>query len=145
MKNYWLDKKKGGFPQDDEFSKVAGCCGDFACNCSANLDIFYGSQFVQNEEIYGRAIERNESKAIWKTEFTPILRGTMFGKVYMNGAEIYDFSFCFSGSVVLKQVNDSEMKILRINLKEATGEIETWWDKLPILDTIIKVNYEFIR
>jgi len=86
----------GGFPQDDEHSKVAGCCGDFACNCSANLEIWYGTPFIQNEKMQVIA-DINTGLTHYQTMHTPVLAGTMTGTIYpIPGNTGYGFTFVVS-------------------------------------------------
>jgi hypothetical protein len=112
MKNYWIDKKKGGFPQDDELSIQAGCCGDFVCNCSANLDIYYGSQFVQNEVL--QVLDKSKyGVTIYATEFTPVYAGTMFGTIAFEGCDVFKFCFSESGLFILTRIGEDKPVVLK--------------------------------
>ncbi len=87
----------GGFPKDDEFSKQAGCCGDFACNCSANLDIYYPeNSFIQNEtlQVYS---DYSSDYTQYQTMYTPVIAATMTGTIYPTpGNTSYGFVFYVS-------------------------------------------------
>jgi len=76
----------GGFPGDDVNSLQQLASGD------ANLDIFYSSQFVQNESTATLARVASSSMNFGNLEHTPVLAGTVTGTVYYNGAAAQTFT-----------------------------------------------------
>lgn len=80
----------GGFPQDDANSLQQGSAGD------ANLDIWYGTPFIQNETLQVLA-DVNTDVTQYQTMHTPVLAGTMTGTIYPTpGNTSYGFTFVVS-------------------------------------------------
>jgi hypothetical protein len=73
------------FPQDDEYSLIQ-ICGD-----NASLDIYYGSQFVESED-HPRAKNRQII-----LEHTPILKGTLWGTIYVQDKNCVKHTLCHFG------------------------------------------------
>jgi hypothetical protein len=74
-----------GFPQDNEYSMQQGDLH----GGNANLDIFYASQFVQQEVVsfYSQA----ENSLRFLLERVPVLDNTLTGTVYYDGVEVNTF------------------------------------------------------
>lgn len=138
MKNYWLQKKYKGFPQDDELSIQ---CNDGG---SANLDIYYNNQFIQNETV---------DVAVWSSagikvghlpiEHTPVLPGTMTGTISHGSFSVQTFYTKEDGSVVLQKIGTPVNYVERGTIIHATGEIFTEWNVPPSEKITLAINYEF--
>jgi len=133
---------KSGFPQDDEYSKQAGCCGDFACNCTVNLDMFYNTQFCQGEIVKEARRQENKIEYI-PTECTPIVIGTMDGKVYEGDILVQTFTMSLNGMFEFTRSGREGSSILTALCNLNTGELYTEWDQVPTSETRLVVNYEF--
>ncbi len=84
------DASYSGFPQDDANSLQQGSAGD------ANLDIWYGTPFAQNEKL--RVLDDVYiDVTLYQTMYTPVLAGTMTGTIYPTpGNTSYGFTFVVS-------------------------------------------------
>lgn len=134
---------KPGFPADDEHSKQAGCCGDFACNCTANLDVFYNTQFCQGETVKEWSKQEKNIKYV-PTEYTPIVVGTMDGKVFVCETLVQTFCMDVNGVFNFTKVVDGNwITIVSATCNFNTGEIEAEWSNVPAVETKLVVNYEF--
>lgn len=138
MKNYWLKKK--GFPQDDELS---GCCGDFACNCSANLDVFYAQQFFQNEKLERYVQEDRDERRAYGLARTPICDLTCTGEIYFCGCAIVKFRPQAKGYVFEGNFN---FLVRGIEVSNETGLVYvTWNPRVPLhelKDSYVLMDYE---
>ena len=100
-----------GFPQDDEKSIQGGCCGNFACNCSANLDIFYPNRFIQNEElqVLNTEVDKNGSdQSKYQVMYTPILPGTMTGTIHWDAGWGFAFSVSSTGDTDVRRFTKND-------------------------------------
>ena len=137
----------GGFPKDDEYSKVAGCCGDFPCNCSTNLDIFYPHQFVRNEEV---ANAKNGIVCRHKLEHTPVLKNCTVGTVYYDQIPLCIFHDK-EGVLVFKELKAKEQhpdkdfpSLVSGSIAFEDGVISLTWDrKIDAGKSCVVTSYEY--
>lgn len=92
-----LNANKTGFPLDDAYSLGSG---------SANLDIFYNSQYVQGETL--QVLDNYCGCTSYQAIHTPIVPGTVSGIVAFNELNGYSFSVDSLGVFNFKRlgVND---------------------------------------
>ena len=111
----------GGFPGDDANSLQQLASGD------ANLDVFYSSQFVQNESTASAATPASAVIAYGSLEHTPVLAGTVTGTVYYNTAAVQTFVVNSSGSFTFTTVSGAVLATAgSLNLN--TGEFGLTWN-----------------
>jgi len=126
---------QGGFPGDDANSLQQLADG------TANLDIFYSSQFVQNET------SNTDAGAIAVTayaplEHTPIIAGTMTGSVFDGGVAIQTFTVSSTGTFTFTDIGAPAPKAVSGTLNLTTGEIVLTWNGAPGPNNIL-VSYEY--
>lgn len=125
----------GGFPGDDVNSLQQLADG------TANLSIYYSSQFVQNEN-------HNDAGATTTTTFTlehtPVLAGTITGSIYDGGTLIQTFSVSSSGSFVFNDTVSpaADPKVTGATLDLTTGLMTFTWNSAPSTNNIT-VSYEY--
>ena len=111
----------GGFPADDVNSLQQLASGD------ANLDIFYSSQFVQNETTNSLVTAASSTVTYGALEHTPVLAGTVTGTVYYNATAVQTFVVSSSGTFTFTTVSGSVLATggaLNLN----TGELSLTWN-----------------
>jgi len=107
----------GGFPGDDVNSLQQLASGD------ANLDIFYSSQFVQNESTATLARVASSSMNFGNLEHTPVLAGTVTGTVYYNGAAAQTFTVSSAGVFNFTTITTAWCTAAGSSLNLTTGEL----------------------
>ena len=107
----------GGFPGDDVNSLQQRASGD------ANLDIFYSSQFIQNEATSTLARVVSAATNFGNLEHTPILAGTVTGTVYYNGAAAQTFTVNSSSVFVFTTITTAYAQASGSSLNLTTGEL----------------------
>lgn len=126
----------GGFPGDDINSLQQLADG------TANLDIYYSSQFVNNESSNtdpGVGL----ISAYAPFEHTPILAGTMTGTVYLAGTPIQTFTVSSAGVFTFSSIGAPANTIASATLNLVTGEmVATWTIANPGANNLV-VNYEY--
>jgi hypothetical protein len=83
------------WPMNDENTMTQG---DPMCKCysNSNLEIWWGTPFIQNEKLQVRA-DINTGVTQYQTMYTPVLAGTMTGTIYPTpGNTSYGFTFVVS-------------------------------------------------
>lgn len=83
------------WPMNDEHTMTQG---DPMCKCysNSNLEIWYGTPFIQNEKLQVYA-DINTGVTQYQTMHTPVLAGTMTGTIYPTpGNTSYGFTFVVS-------------------------------------------------
>ena len=134
--NHWLKQadKQRGFPQDDEFSMMQGDLHGGCCN----LDIWYTSQFVQNETTnVCRGI-----RAHYQLEKTPILPGTMTFTVYVGTEAVQVGYVTQSGQVNFDKKGKPEFYAEEGSINVVTGEMFLRFNK-EVADSRLVVSYEY--
>jgi hypothetical protein len=139
---------KPGFPQDDEKSLQWGCCGNFPCDCTANLDIFYPHQYVHNEECanYG-----NGSACKYPLERTPVLAKTVIGTIYYDKVPLCTFHDNDDGTFLLSWLKATEQHPDKKFPKLVSGEINyttgivtlTWGEEISAGSSLLVICYEY--
>jgi hypothetical protein len=137
----------GGFPQDDEYSKVAGCCGDFACNCSANLDSWYpDNSFIQNEKLQLLSDEIVKGKNVTKfqTMYTPVVPGTMTGTMYWVEGGAWGWVFCVmtDGTCDFRRYETIDGKIVYPHGNVGESQKDISLQELAEGDSILNLYYD---
>jgi len=122
-----------GFPGDDANSLMQKADG------TANLDIFYSHQFVQNET---RTDAGGDTTSSFTLEHTPILAGTITGTIYDGASAIKTFSVSSSGTFTFANVSGTpspDVSAGSINL--TTGVLTLTWASDPGANSVV-VSYE---
>ncbi len=129
-----------GFPQDDANSLTQWSSGD------ANLDIFYSSQFVQNEEM--QVHKHSPGRATYLAIHTPILSGTMSGTITWDDYNTFTFTVGMGGEFSVKRqekgfgIYDNEIDISDPSLNCTTGELVFSFSNTFITPKVI-ASYEY--
>jgi len=125
----------GGYPADDINSLQQLADG------TANLDIFYSSQFVQNEASNvdpGAVIV----SAYAPLEHTPILAGTMTGTVFVGATAVQTFTVSSAGVFTFTPIGAPAAFIVTGTLNLTTGELVATWNVAPGSNNLV-VSYEY--
>jgi len=126
---------QGGFPSDDSVSLQQLADG------TANLDIFYSSQFVQNEA------SNTDPGAIVVSayaplEHTPILAGTMTGTVFDGAVAVQTFTVDGTGAFTFTPIGAPGTFVVSATLNLITGEMVFTWNAAPGPNHLV-VSYEY--
>lgn len=124
-----------GFPTDDVNSLMQRASGD------ANLDIFYSSQFVQNETTStdpGAILV----SAYAPLEHTPVLAGTLTGTVYDGSTAIQTFTVDTTGTFTFTSLGAFATLATAGSVNLTTGEVTITWNLAPGPNHLV-VNYEY--
>jgi hypothetical protein len=126
----------GGFPGDDVNSLQQLADG------TANLDIFYSSQFVQNETTStdpGAIV----TAVYAPLEHTPVLPGTVTGTVYDGGVAIQTFTVNTAGSFTFSDLSAGlVVKATSGTINYNTGEVTLTWNSAPGSNNCV-ISYEY--
>lgn len=125
---------KVGFPGDDANSLQQLADG------TANLDVFYSHQFVQNETL-------NDPDGVAPTNVTlehkPVIAGTVTGTVYDGDEVVNTFVVNAAGTVTATAVNSvSTNKVTGGTLNYSTGALSLTWNSNPGANKVV-VSYEY--
>jgi hypothetical protein len=129
-----------GFPGDDVNSLQQLASGD------GNLDIYYSSQFIQNETTATLTRVASTNMNFGNLEHTPVLAGTVTGTVYSNGAAIQTFTISSSGTLNLNTVSGATPLVQSSgsSLNLTTGEIFLGQNATSGTDSMyVVVSYEY--
>ena len=125
-----------GFPSDDANSLQQLADG------TANLDILYSSQFVQNE-VSSTDDGADATSTFNPLEHTPVLAGTITGTIYDGAVAIQTFSVNSSGTFVFSDIGTPSPKVNAGSVVTTTGEITmTWTGGFPGENHIV-LSYEY--
>jgi len=128
---------KAGFPDDD------ACALQQRSSGNGNLDISYSNWFVQNE-----TVESNKS-GVGDTldlmlEYTPVVRGTVYGTVLYAGKPVATFSESLSGIMTLVPVGYPKERPKELKVSHVTGEVKVKWNTDVAYSHVkLKVSYEY--
>ena len=125
----------GGFPADDINSLQQLADG------TANLDIFYSSQFVQNEATNtdpGAVV----ISAYAPLEHTPILAGTMTGTVFDGATAVQTFTVSSAGVFTFTLIGAPAAFIVAATLNLVTGELVATWNVAAGPNNLV-LSYEY--
>jgi hypothetical protein len=123
----------GGFPGDDANSLQQLADG------TGNLDIYYSSQFVQNESHTDAGATTSFT---FVAEHTPILAGTMTGTIYDGGVAIQTFNFDTSGGFNPTDIGTVTDKATGGSIDNSTGLI-TFTMNNPLGASSVVLNYQY--
>jgi len=126
-----------GFPGDDANSLMQRADG------TANLDIFYSHQFVQNE--VGATDDGADATSVYSPfEHTPILTGTVTGTVYDGAVAIQTFSVSSAGVFNFTDIGTPSPKATSAgsSLNATTGVVTLAWTGGNPGDNHIVASYE---
>ena len=111
----------GGFPGDDANSLMQRASGD------ANLDVYYSSQFVQNE--VSSTDDGVDVNSVYSPlEHTPVLPGTVTGSIYDGAVAVQSFSISETGVFSFVTIGSPANVVTAGTLNVTTGEITFTWD-----------------
>lgn len=128
----------GGFPGDDANSLMQLADG------TANLDIFYSSQFVQNE-VSSTDAGLGMVTTYAPLEHTPILAGTVTGTLYVGAVAVQTFVVTAGGSVNFVDIGAPAIKGQTAGsmLDLTTGELKIAWNGGAPGPNHAVVSYEY--
>jgi hypothetical protein len=125
----------GGFPGDDANSLMQTADG------TANLDVYYSSQFVQNEASSVDA--GGDPNSVYSPlEHTPILAGTVTGTIYAGGTAVQTFFVSAGGSFTFTNIGSPSTKVTSGSLNLNTGELALNWNGNPGSNHAV-ISYEY--
>lgn len=125
----------GGFPGDDVNSLMQLADG------TANLDIYYSSQFVQNETTStdpGAVV----TSVFAPLEHTPVLAGTLTGTVFDGAVAVQTFTVDTAGTFTFTLLGAFATFATAGTLNLDTGEVTITWNAAPGPNNLV-VNYEY--
>lgn len=132
---------QGGFPGDDAVSLQQLASGD------ANLDIYYTSQFIQNETSNTNPGGANNwTSSFAPLEHTPVLAGTLTGTVYDGATAVQTFLVSASGTFTFTDIATPTIKAITSgsSVDLNTGEVVIQWNAGGDPgDNSIVVSYEY--
>lgn len=126
---------KQGFPGDDANSLMQRADG------TANLDIFYSSQFVQNETTNTDA-GAGTAVTYDPLEHTPVLAGTVTGTVYDGTTAVQTFVVSASGTFTFNAIGSPAAFATGGSIDLTTGEVSLTWNSAPG-DNHVVLSYEY--
>lgn len=124
-----------GYPGDDANTLMQLADG------TANLDIFYTHQFVQNE-----TTTTDNGGDVTSTfaplEHTPILAGTVTGTIYDGSTAVQTFVVSSAGTFTFTDIGNPATKAIAGSLNLNTGELTLTWNGDPGANHAV-VSYEY--
>jgi len=123
----------GGFPGDDANSLQQLADG------TSNLDVYYSSQFVQNES---HSDAGATTSLTFVAEHTPILAGTLTGTVYDGGVAIQTFNFSASNSFSATDIGTITDKVVSGSVDNTTGLISLTTNNALGASSVV-INYQY--
>ena len=124
----------GGFPGDDANSLMQKADG------TANLDIFYSHQFVQNETSSTDA-GGDTTSVFSPLEHTPILAGTVTGTIYKGATAVQTFSVSSGGAFSFTAIGNPTDFVQAGTVNVTSGEITLTWNNAPGANNLV-LSYE---
>lgn len=122
----------GGFPGDDANSLMQKADG------TANLDIFYSHQFVQNERLVDAG---GDTTSTFTLERGPILAGTITGTIYDGATAVYTFNFSAGGAFNKTEIASPSPAVTGGSIDLTSGELTLTWDGNPGANSVV-MSYE---
>jgi hypothetical protein len=127
-----------GFPGDDVNSLQQRASGD------ANLDIYYSSQFVQNETTPVVQAVPVVPVSYGNLEHTPVLAGTITGTVYLASTAIQTFVVNSTGAFTFTTIGASASLATAGSLDLNTGSLSLTWNAATVPATsYVVLSYEY--
>lgn len=126
----------GGYPGDDSSSMQQRASGD------GNVDIYYTSQFIQNEATTTDA--GGDTTSVYAGfEHTPVLAGTIAGTIYDGSTAIQTFVVSEGGTFTFANVSGSPSpSVTDGSIDLVTGEMTLTWSADPGENHAV-VSYEY--
>jgi len=125
----------GGFPGDDANSLMQTADG------TANLDIFYTHQFIQNE-VTSTDSGTDASAVFTPLEHTPVLAGTVTGTIFDGSTAVQTFIVSSGGSFTFTDIGAPSVKVTAGSLNNNTGELAMTWNSAPGANHAV-ISYEY--
>jgi hypothetical protein len=122
----------GGFPGDDANSLMQKADG------TANLDIFYSHQFVQNERLVDAG---GDTTSTFTLERGPILAGTITGTIYDGATAVYTFNFSAGGAFNKTEIGSPSPTVSAGSIDLTSGELTLTWSGDPGANSVV-MSYE---
>lgn len=127
-----------GFPKDDGDSVHFGQ-GD------GSLDIYYANQYVCEEKV---GCGQSDIPLIeFKTrplEFTPVLVGTVVGKLYVKDVLVAKLCDTLYGEMVFEAVGDEPCPLTAVSMNRMTGQLNMLFgEPIPPCDVKAVFSYEY--
>jgi len=122
----------GGFPGDDANSLMQKADG------TANLDIFYSHQFVQNERLVDAG---GDTTSNFTLERGPILAGTITGTIYDGATAVYTFNFSAGGTFNKTEIGSPSPTVTTGTIDLTSGELTLTWASDPGANSVV-MSYE---
>lgn len=124
-----------GFPGDDHASMMQKASGE------VNLDVYYSSQFVQNET--SSTDNGADTAASYDPlEHTPVLAGTLIGTIYDGTTAVQTFVVSAAGNFTFSDIGSPTNKVTAGTLNLTTGEVDFTWNNAPG-DNSFVASYEY--
>lgn len=124
-----------GYPGDDANTLMQKADG------TANLDIWYSHQFVQNE-VTSTDNGGDTSATYAPLEKTPILAGTVTGTVYDGSTAVQTFVVSSAGTFTFTSIGSPSITVTAGSLNLTTGELTFTWSADPGPNHAV-VSYEY--
>lgn len=115
---------QGGFPSDDSVSLQQLADG------TANLDVFYSSQFTQNE------VSTTDPGVVvlasyGPLEHTPVIAGTVVGTIYDGATAVQTFQVSAANAFTFTAIGAPVNSVTAGTINNVTGEITFTWNNAP--------------
>jgi hypothetical protein len=124
---------KLGFPADDVNSLQQLADG------TANLDVFYSHQFVQNETQVNAG---GSTTTVVTLEKVPVISGTVTGVVYDGDVAVNNIVVGQNGTVTVTNIGSPVNKVTNGTLNLTTGVLTLTWNNDPGENKVV-VSYEY--
>jgi hypothetical protein len=124
-----------GYPYDDANSLMQVASG------AGNLDVFYSSQFVQNET--SSTDDGGDTMSVYSpVEHTPVLPGTVTGTIYAGAVPVQTYTINESGTFVFSNLGTPTSSVVSGSMNTTTGEITLTWNSAPGPNYMV-LSYEY--
>ena len=133
-------QNNAGFPGDDANSLMQLADG------TANLNMWYSSQFIENETSATITSVANQTVfGFTPLEHTPVFTGTVTGTVFLSGVAWATFAVNQSGTVVVNNLQGGAPQLSSGTINATTGEIVLTFGSAPSASSTVYmlVSYEY--
>jgi hypothetical protein len=127
---------QGGFPSDDTSSLQQLADG------TGNLNIFYSSNFVQNETSSTSPGGAALTYSYAPIEHTPIIAGTFTGTIYDGSTAIQTFTSNSAGTLSFVDIGSPSPKVSSGTVTHSTGQVSLTWSADPGTNNFV-TSYEY--
>lgn len=124
-----------GFPNDDVNTLMSRADG------TANLNVYYSSQFVENEST---SIDNggDTTSVFAPLEKTPMLAGTLLGTIYDGSTAVQTFNVTAAGVFSFSDIGSPSIKVTAGTINTDNGEMTFTWNSDPGANHAV-VSYDF--